>query len=210
MAIVTKQLIRAGTHAELREHLGDWAFIDLGFSHSAKTCGYLFMSSIGDEAMSAITYGEMTSRVLELAQQAGPPLHLVLEAPLSAAFDAAGNPVGREIEKDGAATRYWYVGLGCSVLVASLYLLTALRDATRAREVRIFEGLVSFKDQTKASDHQADVAAMKRVVWSGGQLEGRFISPTPLQGRSTRVLTSTLALLGLDPTPPPIVQVIRL
>jgi hypothetical protein len=129
-----------------------------------------------------------------------------LEAPLSVAFGADGNPMGRSIEKQKGGTRYWYVGLGCSVLVANLYLLKAVSDAHPVREVRLYEGFVSFKNNAKRSSHIGDVQALKAVVWSGGREGGSFSEPIPLEGSRDARLTSTLALLGLDADPPPIIE----
>lgn len=203
-------IIRAGTMAELRQRGGDWAFVDVGFSRSSKTCGFLHVpgtaASRGEPTAVTLRFGELVRKVVELAQQDGPPLHLVLEAPLSAAFGADGNPLGRSVEKQASATRYWYAGLGCSVLVASLYLLKAVSEARPAREVRLYEGFVSFKDSAKASNHVGDVQALKAVVWSGGLGGGAFHEPAPLEGYGNALVTSTLALLGLDANPPPIIE----
>ena len=203
--------IRAGTMSELHTREGDWAFVDLGFSRDGKTCGFLHEpatpTSGTEPAGKALKFGALTKTVVNLARQEGPPLHLVLEAPLSSAFGADGNPLGRSVEKQGKTTRYWYVGLGCSVLVASLYLLRAVMDAGPAREVRLFEGLVSFKDPTKRSDHVADVEALRTVVWSRGTRGGQFFEPAALTGHPDALVAPTLALLGLDTTPPPIIQV---
>lgn len=205
--------IRAGTMGELLEHSGDWLFVDIGFARSKKSCGYLLVEESADGGQESViaeatTFGDLTRRAVALVEQAGPPLHLVIEAPLSAAFAGDGSPVGRTCEKKDGKTRYWYVGLGCSVLVAGLYLLRAISKAARKREVRVFEGLVSFKERTKSSNHIADVEALKAVVWSGGTVGGRFCDAASLNGDTSGVLESTLALLGLDSTPPPIIEAI--
>jgi len=202
-------LIRSGTLAELHAHQGDWVFVDLGFSRRSKTCGFLGVCAARqcdtEAGATKMTFGELTAMVVALAQEDGPPLHLVLEAPLSAAFAADGNPMGRTGEKRENTTRYWYVGLGCSVLVASMYLLRTVADAVPAREVRVFEGLVSFKDGSKRSDHTADVQLLKKVVWSGGTSGGHFLAASPIGAPSGSTMASTMSLLGLDAKPPPIV-----
>lgn len=202
--------VRAGTMCELIEPNGDWIFVDIGFSCRKKTCGYLLSSpdGTGGEARgTAVTYGELTLRLTTLVRQPDSPLHLVLEAPLSAAFGAEGNPVGRSGEKQGSRHRYWYEGLGCSVLVASLYLIRSVSEAGLAREARVFEGLVTFKDRSKPSSHVADVEALMALVRSGGTTDGEFIEPKPLDDQGDAMLESTLGLLGLDLTPPPIIKV---
>ncbi len=208
--------IRAGTMDELLNPSGEWLFVDVGFSRSGRTCGLLAATvpaasgpspGASQPRAEAATYGRAKYTIVSLGQQPGAPLHLVLEAPLSVAFGVDGNPIGRDGEKRGSTTRYWYVGLGCSVMVASLYLLEALAASRPKREVRLFEGLVSFKDRTESSDHIADVEALNRVVWSSGQTGGRYRVPAPQSDSGGSTIRSTLALLGLDPTPPPIVEV---
>jgi hypothetical protein len=198
--------------AELHDRTADWLFVDMGFSRDRKSCGYLFVpastgASEGGAQAEAVTFGVLTQKLVALAAQDGVPIHLVLEAPLSAAFGSDGNPLGRVCEKQDAKTRYWYAGLGCSVLVASLYLLRSLVASAPQREVRIFEGLVSFKSDTMPTDHVADVKDLMQVVWSGGTVGGRFRLPEALESGGDAVIESILALLGLDPTPPPIVEV---
>jgi hypothetical protein len=119
---------------------------------------------------------------------------------------ADGNPFGRFIEKRDKLTRYRYVGLGCSVLVASLYLLKAGKEADRLREIRLFEGLVSFKGSQARSSHIDDVLVLRDVIRSGGTDAGAFTMPLPLDEHRGTTLASTLALIGLDISPPPIVQ----
>jgi len=209
-------IVRAGTMDKLLKRTGDWLFVDIGFSRGGKTCGLLAatvpaafapLASASQPGAVAVTYGQAKDEIVSLGQQPGGPLHLVLEAPLSVAFGIDGNPIGRDGEKRGSTTRYWYVGLGCSVLVASLYLLEALAASGPKREVRLFEGLVSFKDPTEGTDHIADVEALKRVVWSGGKIGGRYRVPAPQEGTGGATVRSTLSLLGLDRTPPPIIEV---
>lgn len=185
--------IRAGTLEELRPPTGDWTFVDLGFSTTRRSTGFLSVVN-GDWSLpgKAITFGEATARLVRQVGEPGPPLHLVLEAPLSAFFDAQGNPVGREGERRGSQTRYWYAGLGCVVKVAALFLLEALARAERARELRVFEGFVSFKDKEIASNHVADVEALRRAVLAGVVMlpipaAGETAGPVaPAQGSATR------------------------
>jgi hypothetical protein len=201
---------RAGTLSELERPVGEWVFVDIGFARASKTCGYLLASANARNdvgAGCAVSYGELTKRLIEVARRPDGPVHIVLEAPLSAAFGGDGNPLGRAVEKRESKTRYWYVGLGCQVLVASLYLMKAILDATPAREIRLFEGLVSFKDGSAPSNHCADVEALRAVIWSGGR-GGRFVEPEALACKGESRCGSTLALLGIDIEPPPIIEVV--
>jgi hypothetical protein len=45
---MTTHIMRAGTMDELRQRGGDWAFVDVGFSRSSKTCGFLYVPAVED------------------------------------------------------------------------------------------------------------------------------------------------------------------
>lgn len=155
-------IIRAGTVNEVHPESGDWVFVDLGFAQDGqKSCGLLEPN----KAPATYTFGGLVHRLKTLLVDGQLPLNLVLEAPLSVAFSSQGNPLGRLVEKrrDGR-TRYWYVGLGCSVLTSATYLLRQLTDSPRTRDIRLFEGFVSFKPKGQSSDHGADVLALRQVV----------------------------------------------
>jgi len=202
--------IRSGRIEELKQPVGDWCFVDLGFASKAKSCGYLFASFSEDtkQGPEEITYGELVSTLTSLVSKKAPPLHLVLEAPISSAFSQEGNPTGRSIEKTDAGHRYWFVPVGCLVLVSALYLVKRLSEANPQREIRIFEGFVSFKKGGKSStSHIKDVEAMQHVVWSQGKDGGYFCEPKALHNPNESSIQSTLALLGMDATPPAIVRV---
>lgn len=146
--------IRAGTVGEAHPESGDWVFVDVGFAKEARrTSGIL----VGDSDHMNCTFADLKSRLAKICLESNEPLNLVLEAPLSVAFSANGNPTGRAVEKRNEQTRYWYVGRGCSVLVAATYLLRSIHDQRFDREIRLFEGLVSFKPTGKVSSHTADV-----------------------------------------------------
>jgi hypothetical protein len=107
-------MIEAGTKSQVVWGNGNWVFLHIGFSRDARSCGLL----VGDGEPSSIQFGEAKRCILSLAEAARSPLNLVIEAPLSVCFNAAGNPKGRSIEKEGSKTRYWYNGLGCAVMIA--------------------------------------------------------------------------------------------
>jgi hypothetical protein len=193
--------IRAATTAEALNATGDWAFVDLGFAQSAKSCGLL----IGDDAPSELTFGQLTGELVELCRRPGPPLNLLLEAPLSVAFGANGNPTGRSIERRGKEHRYWYVGLGCSVLVAATYALRAILEGGPLREVRLVEGLASFKPPGVASSHVADVLALRDLVRGKKPTKGRIVSPEELAMSPNDVVTSAFKVSGMDLGVPPVV-----
>lgn len=194
--------IRAGTIEECHPSAGDWAFVDPGFSAKAKSCGLLVQSGQPE----LLTFGELSARLAALVATGDVPLNLVIEAPLSVAFGPAGNPVGRSIERRDRSSRYWYVGLGCSVLVSATYLVRAISEAGLAREVRLFEGFVSFKQQGVRSNHCADVVSLRRVV-EGDTTIGRIVSPVSLATSPDHRVVSAFAVGGMNYGVPPVVAV---
>jgi hypothetical protein len=135
----------------------------------------------------------------------GKPLNLLLEAPLSIAFTKDGNPTGRSIEKGPEGTRYWYVGLGCAVLVAATHLVRAVAAADAQREIRLFEGFVSFKPKGVRSRHTDDVAGLRDVVWHPERYPAAITPPEKLALDPTDVVCSAFAVLGLDTGIPPVI-----
>ena len=100
---------------------GDWVFVDIGFAgdegkSKGRTCGF----AENTDECKEITFAKVKECVIEAAsRKAQEPLNLLLEAPLSVAFNTNGNPTGRRcevgVEETGTgsrcATRYWYSGV---------------------------------------------------------------------------------------------------
>jgi len=125
-------------------------------------------------------------------------VNLVIEAPLSVAFDAKGNPKGRSVEKQGNKTRYWYVGPGCTVMVAALYLVKAISELSGSAEIRLFEGFVSFKKRNKKSDHSRDVELLREVVDNPVKFSNAIIESEELRMTESDTLKSAFLLAGID------------
>lgn len=196
-----RPLIRAGQLDEANKESGEWVFVDPGFAMDGrKSCGLLERSH-GDDPVTR-TFCELRARLEDLAVEGERPLNLVIEAPLSVAFSALGNPAGRSFERRGKESRYWYVGLGCSVLTSATYLLRAITDAGPTREIRLFEGFVSFKAKGK-SDHCKDVHDLKQVVW--GEKKECIVAAKARDPLHT--IRSAFAVAGMDYQVPPVVIV---
>jgi hypothetical protein len=142
-----------------------------------------------------------------LANEGEKPLNLVLEAPLSVAFSATGNPTGRAVEKRDGKARYWYLGLGCGVLVAATYLLRSIFDSPRSREIRLYEGLVSFKPAKVRSSHASDVLALRSIVFQQPSNAGKIVAPEQLRASPCDRLQSAFAVSGFDFGIPPVIAV---
>lgn len=155
--------IRAGKRCEARlDDSADWLFVDMGFAQSDNTsCGIAF----NRYAPCEVNFGKLVGRVTHHTKKACDlPLNLLIEAPLSVAFDQNGNPTGRKcIDPSGKNHRYWYEQPGVGMMVAALYLVRAVIDAGIGREVRLFEGFASFKGEGK-SDHKKDVEDLRNIV----------------------------------------------
>jgi hypothetical protein len=194
-------MIRAGSVTEAVRHSGDWLFIDIGFSCEGASCGVVF----GESEPKALTFAGLRETVIEAVRRPERRLNLVIEAPLSVAFNSRGNPTGRSIERQGTKTRYWYVGLGCAVLAAATYLLRSVMDAEANAEIRLFEGFVSFKPQRTRSSHVHDVGALRDVIWHPDRRLGSIVAPERLAVAPTDTVCSAFKVAGMDFGIPPVI-----
>ena len=152
-------MIHAGKVSDIRWSDGTWLILDIGFSNTKKSCGLL----LGDSEPESLQFGEAIYSVVNIAKRET-LLNLVIEAPLSVAFNKFGNPKARSIDKKDKQSRPWYVGPGCAVLVAAMYLLRKLCDSCPSAEVRLFEGFVSFKSREARSSHSDDVKCLRDAI----------------------------------------------
>ncbi len=196
-------MIRAGTIEEVHRDSGEWVFVDIGFAVAARSCGVL----VGDGEPELLTFGETRRKLAELVSDSGGPVNLLLEAPLSVAFSARGNPTGRRVEKRGAQVRYWYVGLGTTVLLAAAYLLRDVANLNRDREIRLFEGFVSFKEKGVRSSHVEDVTKLRAAVYDeAGSVHRIFGAADLAMSRDDRI-ESAFAFAGMEFGIPPVVAI---
>ncbi len=195
-------MIRAGVKSEISLSNGEWLILDIGFANKAKSCGLL----INRETPIDLQFYQAQEEICRFISRSTKHVNLVIEAPLSVAFDSKGNPTGRAIEKIDNRTRYWYAGLGCAVMVAALYLVKAITEIPINSEVRLFEGFVSFKDSIKKSNHSRDVELLRAVIENPGQYTGAIIEPEALRMTSSDKLKSAFLVLGIDTGIPTIIM----
>ncbi len=193
-------MIRAGIIQEIKWNSGNWVFIDIGFANKSRSCGMLF----GNGDPSEVTFNEATELICDYLSKQQIPTNLVIEAPLSVCFDVKGNPKGRKPEKQNGKTRYWYVGLGCTVMVAAFYLLRAITDSNPPAEVRLFEGFVSFKDSDNTSNHSNDVILLRDAVIN--TKPGSIIDPEGFKMEKCDMVSSAFKVGSMDYGVPPIIQ----
>ena len=191
------------TEKDVTPNSGEWVFVDMGFSQKSKSCGL----AVGDSEPQEVLFSSLAPQISNVISNGSGPLNLLIEAPLSVAFDVKGNPTGRRIEKRGSVTRYWYVGPGCTVLIATTYLLRELYEAKFPRQVRLIEGFVSFKEQGRSSSHTNDVADLRNIAWGRDQTPGRVVGPNGLIAEKDDFLCSAFAVSDMDLGVPPVVMV---
>ena len=199
--------IEAGRFNEIRSQSGEWLIVDVGFSSTRKSCGV----AKGDEDPYEITFGSLIKLAVKEAKTNDPkPLNLLLEAPLSSVFNDGGNPAGRSIDRNGRQHRYWYEGVGPLLVVASGYLLSELVHCDIQRDIRLFEGFVSFKRKADSlqspirsrSSHINDVKKLRDAVCKPA--DARIISPDALR-ISDPSIKSAFAFMGMDFGIPPVI-----
>ncbi len=188
-------MILAGTKADVFWGDGKWIFLDIGFSNSRRTCGVAF----ADESPRELTYGAACGEIIERVRYWNGSINLVIEAPLSVCFDADRNPKGRMIEKIDSTTRYWYTGLGCSVMTAAMYLIRDLHETGSTLpdiKIFLFEGFVSFKEGK--TDHKKDVRALREMVKNAPQRQRSLYDKDQLKRSENDELFSAFRVAGLD------------
>ena len=191
--------IRAGCLDDLKQ-MGEWLFVDVGFSATRRTCGVLN----GTGQPREVTFRGLVNLTIKEAQRndAG-PLNLLLEAPLSVAFNEHGNPTGRSFERRGRETRYWYLGAAPTLIIATGHLLRSLVDSEVQRDVRLFEGFVSFKSGNRKSNHIEDVKKLRNAVWNLEQ--DCIVTPENIKLCDSDMIESAFKFGGMDFGIPPVV-----
>jgi hypothetical protein len=196
-------MIYSGKVEDISWPSGTWLILDIGFSNSRKSCGIL----LGDGEARCLTFNEAINEVIMVANSV-PLLNLLVEAPLSVTFDKSGNPKSRSIEKEGGKNRLWYVGPGCAVLVAGMYLIKELYDSHPSGDVRLFEGFVSYKSKGTKSNHSKDVELLREAIKAAQTKSRRIIKPEEIRTDPDDTIKSAFEVMGLAEIGiPPIIKI---
>ncbi|RJP34861.1 MAG: hypothetical protein C4527_01490 [Candidatus Omnitrophota bacterium] len=195
-------MIRAGTVDEISPESGEWLILDIGFSKNSPTCGFLENEKQPD----VHHFSEAKKKICDFISKSKRPVNLMIEAPLSVAFNQKGNPTGRKIEKKNGKTRYWYCGPGCITMVAALYLVRAIVQIGASSEVRLFEGFVSFTKKGVRSNHLRDVKLLREVVEDRFAYHDAVIEANKLRMVDSDRLQSAFFVAGIDVGIPPIIM----
>lgn len=185
-------MIHAGKRSEIAWGDGNWIVLDIGFSEKARSCGLL----VGEGVPRCLKFAEAKSEIKSAIANL-PTFNLVIEASLSVSFNAHGNPSSRSIEIEDSKSRYWYVGPGCTVMVAAMYLLRELCSPDQKCSIRLFEGFISYKFGAK-SNHQEDVIALRQVIRDPARFQSAIYEGGELKRNESDELFSAFRVLGFD------------
>lgn len=192
--------LQAGAIDELRA--GNLLTIDLGFAEQARSSAW----AMDDRDPECGTFAMLRDVVLDTVKKKAGPVAILIEAPLSMAFNKDGNPTARAIEiDDQRRRRNWYSGPGASVLVAAAHLLGEMAQGRIARDVYIFEGFKSFRIAGERSDHRQDVRELRAVARGDATCQGGVVQPQYLPRDESDELRPLLSLLGFKSEIPAVV-----
>lgn len=158
-----EELLWAGPSQGFSINPTDWIFIDIGFG-GRKNDGRIGKSTglkLPGLKSSNETWADTSRKIVDFLEQRDSAVNIMIEAPLSVAFDISGNPAPRSFEKTNKGARYWYVPMGTNVAMSALLMLGNIRKNLTTK-VNLFEAIVSFK--TRKTDHSSDTEAMFDAV----------------------------------------------
>lgn len=129
--------------------------VDMGFSGKTASTGYAYRAAGNQQAISENkTFADCLQAVAEQISRAG-DLLLIIEAPLSAAFDRKGNPQSRGTFESSPKPRWWSLRAGAAMSLAAMHFLKRLASRIPANsKCYLVEGYVVGAN----SGHDADVA----------------------------------------------------
>lgn len=190
-------------------HVPSVISVDMGFSSSRASCGVAWKGflAIRQDGAEELTFGGAVEHIVELLRATSGDVVLIVEAPLSGAFNSEGSPVPRgDFERFDSQTgtrnpRYWFAGAGAATALAAAYFMETLaRQATNFRpesSLKVVEGFAS-RYAAEPPTHQQVARAL---------LEGWQDQSIPLLDPEGDSLISVLKLVGnTDSTPPSILR----
>ena len=191
----SKPPIIAGEYGDIKWGSGDWIIIDMGFANRTNSCGV----AIGSAKARRFWFGDLVKKVIEEAQKKKrEELNLLLEAPLSMAFDHKENPVKRSFEDLDHA---WYRNSGAAMMLAAIRLIDRLDSSDRKREVRLFEAYAPLK----GANHARVAAALRKVVKR--PIPDRFVKACDIAPTSKCLIPAYRVTNG-DRKIPPVVKLL--
>ena len=209
-------VFKAGQKADVEELAKSTVVsVDLGFSEKSKSTGVAWRTAKGEQpAPSRLTFEQAIKRVVKLFDSEASAV-LILEAPLSAQFNADGNPAARlpfeqiyDVQKKKNVNRFWYIGPGASTLIAAMFFLrrltSMLANNDGDRQVFLYEGLHTFKDGP--TDHAQDAVELleaflnKKVVDVNKKAATEWLSVIQLIGGESDTAIPAIVTVRQEPT----------
>ena len=188
--------IVAGDCSDVCWGSGEWIIVDMGFANTKASCGV----AIGDCTPKNIRYCDLVKKVIDAAKEdKRKHLNLLLEAPLSMAFDTRGNPMPRSFED---ADHAWYRNSGAAMMLAAIRLIDLLDSSDRKRKVRLFEANAPLKK----AKHWRVAAALRDVVTQ--RIEERFVEPCEIIAPKSGSLIPAYRITNGDGRKPPVVRLL--
>ena len=153
--------------------------VDLGFSGKQASTGVAVWQD-GAVTAKAFRFHDAVVHVVGVLREVERAV-LILEAPLSCAFDASGNPSPRGEFETKPKSRWWSVGPGAATLVSALFFLRRLQEMLSDSPVtiRLAEAFVTGSDSV--ADHEvargiAHAFAETKPRWHTVAAAGEVIS----------------------------------
>jgi hypothetical protein len=194
-------MLRAGRAETYSRNPNDWILIDVGFSGRQASGSVSRSSGVllpGDDRARNVTWSDACDLVGACSAGRSSPLNLMLEAPLSIAFDASGNPAARSFERRKAQSRAWYLQGGVVTLFSAALMLIRLAERSQV-PIALYEAIISFK--TSKTDHAADAQLMRTAATNSNLTP---LEADKIRERPTDMLESSLCRFGYDFGIPPV------
>ena len=198
-------MIEAGTREQIKWDDDTWIIWDVGFGENVKSSGLL----MPHRKCECFRFSCAKHLILEHVQNTKRLTNLVIEAPLSVCFNKDGNPAPRErverVEIDGEIKfRRWYLAGG--IMMAAMYVIRAIADASPKSPVRLFEGFVSYKAKGVRSNHCRDVTLLREVIEEPEKFAECIHPRENLSSNPTDRIESAFKFRGLDYGVPAVIK----
>lgn len=172
--------------------------IDLGFSATKETCGVAAWPT-DTNFQASMNYSRFMESTCKWISKNDSEVVLILEAPLSGAFDPEGNPIPRgdferfHSETNRSSPRHWNIMAGASMALAAIHFCHALSFRIKQDVViRLVEGFASrYTDNQHYKPSHIDVAKELLNRWRSGQdvlvpkVLGSIVSVMGILGRDS-------------------------
>jgi hypothetical protein len=159
--------VQSADHALAMRQLPCMA-VDLGFSGTSRSCGVASLDDKGALSPVRRTFSECVTEVAAHVHRHGECV-LVIEAPLSACFNARGNPCARGSFEASPKPRWWSLGAGATMALAAQHFLRFVQQRMVGGTLHLVEGYVvgpdSGADESVAAHLLAAFVGQHATAW---------------------------------------------